>query len=341
MKLKAQASKEEAQADWECSAETNMKESVKQPSADAEAAEKQEEWTCKACTYLNPSENTACEICLTKKGEEYDPEQDNEENKEEEKKEEEEGADDEEEKKEEEEEPEKTQEEKESEIMANTDQKARWTEYLDFLTNLKKEEEGADDEEEVEEGEKIEGKMFTNTSLFRLLKNLHLMIVICGSQPDGYLVVQRFSNPHDLRLLVELSVEASLSNQVIVQKIFQAILKLDIPKEILDEAVRLAATTKYEGRQTRSKIAKLLAGGTKSKQSSLDFSESPFLQLIFSRIEKSRRALYTEKKKLMKGENSVLQESIRTIRALYTDPERNQGLRSLVNDAIKTALINM
>ena len=153
--------------------------------------------------------------------------------------------------------------------------------------------------------------------------------------------MQRFSNPQDLRLLVELSVEASIANQVIVQKIFQAILKLDIPKEILDEAVRLAAAAKYEGRQTRSKVAKLLAGGTKSKQSSLDFSESPFLQLIFNRIEKSRRALYNENKKLMKGEDSVLQESIRTIRVLYSDPERNQGLRALVNDAIKTALINM
>ena len=67
------------------------------------------------------------------------------------------------------------------------------------------------------------------------------------------------------------------------------------------------------------------------KQGSLDFSESLFLKFLFNRLEKSRKALYKSSSKEDHGLNSVICESIRTIRVLYTHPDKNTSLRKIVN----------
>ena len=74
-----------------------------------------------------------------------------------------------------------------------------------------------------------------------------------------------------------------------------------------------------------------------SKPSCLDFGESLFLKFFFRRIEKNRKALYEGNEDQYLGLSSVIEESIRTIRILFTEPEKNQGLRKIVNIAIKKA----
>ena len=78
-----------------------------------------------------------------------------------------------------------------------------------------------------------------------------------------------------------------------------------------------------------------------NKNSSLDFSESLFLKFLFNRLEKSRKALYKSSLAEDHGLNSVVSESIRTIRILYTEPDKNVGLRKIVNSAFTSALMSI
>ena len=142
--------------------------------------------------------------------------------------------------------------------------------------------------------------MYSETSLFRILKSLEQLIAFSQLSSEGYQIVQKFSNPQNLKHIIEMSVESSMSNQILIQKIFQQIIKLDLPKSILDESVRLAQQQKKDGKRT-NKVAKIL-----QRESSLDFSGSLFLQFLFNRLEKSRKALYDKSKAEKFGLNSVV-----------------------------------
>ena len=95
--------------------------------------------------------------------------------------------------------------------------------------------------------------------------------------------------------------------------------------------MRLATIQDTPGGKTKT-VKKLL-----SKPSCLDFGDCLFLKLFFHRIEKSRKVLYKQGKTQQYGLNSVIEESIRTIRIVFTEPDKNQSLRKLVNVAIKKA----
>ena len=76
-------------------------------------------------------------------------------------------------------------------------------------------------------------------------------------------------------------------------------------------------------------------------KSCLDFEKSLFLKFLFARIEKTRVALYKASKFEKQGLNSVMSESVRTIRCLYTEPEKNSGLRNIVNGAFSSSLLSI
>ena len=61
----------------------------------------------------------------------------------------------------------------------------------------------------MEEDEKIEGTMFSEISLFVIIKNLDQLISLSTASQEGYSIVQRFSNPENLKHLMELAVETS------------------------------------------------------------------------------------------------------------------------------------
>ena len=82
--------------------------------------------------------------------------------------------------------------------------------------------------------------MFTETSLFRIIKQLDLLATLSGDSEESYQIVQRFSDPSNLKNIIELTVEASPQNQIVVQRILQQILRLDLPQQILDQAVDMA-----------------------------------------------------------------------------------------------------
>ena len=63
------------------------------------------------------------------------------------------------------------------------------------------------------------------------------LISLAGNATEGFEVVKNFINPSNLQQLIELSVQTSIRNQVLIQKIMQRIIQLDLPKQIYDQAV--------------------------------------------------------------------------------------------------------
>jgi len=83
-----------------------------------------------------------------------------------------------------------------------------------------------------------------------------------------------------------------------------------------------------------NKVARLLL-----KNSALSIEQSPFLKFLFNRVESSRRALHKASKAEKPGLNSVLNEIVRTVRVLFTDSDRNEGLRKIIFEALTDSLM--
>ena len=70
------------------------------------------------------------------------------------------------------------------------------------------------------------------------------MISLSLEGSEGFEIIQRFSDPDNLKYLIELSIDTCPRNQILIQKMFQSILKLNLPQSILDDSVRLAQDQK-------------------------------------------------------------------------------------------------
>lgn len=108
------------------------------------------------------------------------------------------------------------QAEEERLIMEEKDPKTRFNRYLTFLLTVQAPD--GSDKDKADDGQ-IEGSMYTEASLFRIIKLLDQMITISQVSDQGYQIVQNFSNPENLRHIIELAVEASTQNQILIQKI--------------------------------------------------------------------------------------------------------------------------
>jgi hypothetical protein len=64
--------------------------------------------------------------------------------------------------------------------------------------------------------------------------------------PRALGLVQSVSLPHHLQYLIELSVEGMPQIQIVVQKLFQSMMRLDLPSEVYEEAVTLAKSRNVE-----------------------------------------------------------------------------------------------
>lgn len=162
----------------------------------------------------------------------------------------------------------------------------------------------------------------------RIINAMDYVISLAGDTSEGFEAVKAFSNPQNLQKLIEVSVLASVRNQVMVQKMLQQLLMLDLGQIIFDQAVKLAAE-KNEG---ENKIAEIL-----NQDSCLKFEGSVFLQFLFNRMQVTRKTLYAEKK-AKSGLNSVMREQMRTVRLLFTHLDRNESLRKTVLNTLELAL---
>ena len=109
---------------------------------------------------------------------------------------------------------------------------------------------------------------------------------------------------------------------MLVLQILQHVLKLNLPKEILEEAVERALMPGQSSGGANS-VKEIL-----SNQVFLEFKNSAFLQLMFNLLLKSRDSIYQKNVNEKPFVSSVINEIQRSIRILFTQgEERNQELR--------------
>lgn len=76
-------------------------------------------------------------------------------------------------------------------------------------------------------------------------------------------------------------------------------------------------------------------------ESTVQIENSTFLQFIFNRLASIRKILYQAGASDKVGVNSVVSESIRTIRTLFTHADINMDLRDIFNDSFIFSLENL
>ena len=174
--------------------------------------------------------------------------------------------------------------EREKEIIQIENKKHRCSEYLSYLSEFKTIE---DDEQNLRAEFEVQGHIYSETSLFRILRMLDQMISLSLEGSEGFEIIQRFSDPDNLKFLIELSIDTCPRNQILIQKMFQSILKLNLPQSMLDDSVRLAKNQKHTPEQP-NKVLELL-----DMETEVQLEGSIFLEFLFNRLAKSRKTLYT------------------------------------------------
>jgi hypothetical protein len=114
-------------------------------------------------------------------------------------------------------------------------------------------------------------------------------------------------------------------------------LRLEIPSQVLEDAVQLAKKRKTDSEigHVANEVARLL-----EQDNAVTFSKSSFLQLIYSKIEEARLSIYSIDNENFHGQNAAIFEQARTFRVLFTHPTKNEELRTLVQDELRKVMLN-
>jgi hypothetical protein len=86
--------------------------------------------------------------------------------------------------------------------------------------------------------------LYSESFLLRLLKLVEIFTSIANTSSHPLSMVQRIANPYHLSSLLHLLILASPTVKICVLKIIQNIIKLSIPAEIFEEAVRVLVRDK-------------------------------------------------------------------------------------------------
>lgn len=167
----------------------------------------------------------------------------------------------------------------------------------------------------------------------RIIVLLDQLINLSIASPDGFEVIKMVTDPKNLSLIFELSVQSSIRNQILIQRVLQKILQLDLPQQIYDEAISKA---QHKKGGSENKVAGILTAKT-----CMQIPESPFLQFLLNRLWTTRCSLYEEDTRQTAGLNSVMQEQLRTIRLIFTDSNKNAELRKALNESIFLAFLDL
>ena len=177
----------------------------------------------------------------------------------------------------------------------------------------------------------VRGEPYSEYALTEIVNSMEQLISISAAQTDSFEIIKCFSNPKNLQLLIQLSVTGPIRTRLMVWKILQQLMALDLPQQTFDEAVTKSAAQERQGQKNR--VADTLA-----IQSTLDLKKSPFLQFIFNRQQLARENLYNIQR-LSQEEINELQEQLKTVRQLFVDTTKNSGMRKLANEQTRDAFM--
>ena len=129
--------------------------------------------------------------------------------------------------------------------------------------------------------------------------------------------------PNKIRLLIELFVESNPVVSQLVLRVFQILLRMDLPQEIFESAIQAACKSDQANKPTA--VSKLL-----SMKCVLSFPQSKFLQLLVNTTQ--RIVVKTHKRDSLAQFDYwyVAMEAARTLRIFQIYPEKNCNLRKML-----------
>ena len=158
---------------------------------------------------------------------------------------------------------------------------------------------------EIQKPQGDEGRLYSALNLQRIVGLLDFFFSLAEISPRALDLVAPALFPKTLQYLIELSVEGMPQIQILCHKLFQSMLRLEIPGQVFEDAVTLAKNRKVNNDlgQVQNEVARLL-----NQTNAVKFESSSFLQLIYSKIEESRLAIYSVDNENFHGQNAAIFE---------------------------------
>ena len=121
-------------------------------------------------------------------------------------------------------------------------------------------------------------------------------------------------------------------------RIFQDLMKLDFPTEILDRAVEISvkAAANGNGRAVDKEVSETLQAS-----SCLDLSNVPFFRLIYNMILRTHETIYADNLTANKGRHALSLELTRVFKSLPQNGEKNLFVQKLIASKIKETLLRI
>ena len=180
--------------------------------------------------------------------------------------------------------------------------------------------------------------MYHETFLFKILGMMDFYSSLSKASPSSLAFVQQFANPQKLNILIQLLMGCLSKGKIIILRIFQDLMKLDFPIEILDKAVNISVKNAEAGSGNKldEEVAKLL-----EYESNLDLSNLPFIKLIYNMILKVQQTVWKDRETLNKGSHVLTQELVRIFKSLSQNGDKNLFIQKIVQSKIKESLLKI
>ena len=169
---------------------------------------------------------------------------------------------------------------------------------------------------------------------YRVLMQLEQVVGLAEKSALINSLLQDSMNPQKLQQLVELLAQAHPVTQQLALRIFQVLLRMELPQELFEEAVAAAARVDPRGLPTR--LATLLA-----YEGVLSFPESSFLQLLANSVQVVIEKQNTRGNDVKNQLVSTAHEAGRTLRVLQELPGKNQELARVFKERLSAALLRL
>ena len=162
--------------------------------------------------------------------------------------------------------------------------------------------------------------LYHDSFFHRLLGMMDFYAGLAQVSPSALALVEQFADPEKLNLLVKFLIAGLSAGRLLILRIFQGLMKLDFPSEILDRAVEISCRkAKVDTPDPVDvKVAELVNLDTK-----LDLSQLAFFKMIYSMILKAQGAIWSESSSAAAGLHVVSLELARVFRSLSNNGERN------------------
>jgi len=178
-------------------------------------------------------------------------------------------------------------------------------------------------------------QLYQESFLQRLLRLVEFFSSVAVDNSDALSMIQRIANPQQLQTLLRLLISGTPKVKVVVLKVLQNLIKLDIPVEIFEHAVELC-NSDSEDSATRE-VRRIL-----DISSCVDFKDCHFLRLLFNYLLDSRSVMWFEDRSTQQGQYAVTNELAKTFRVVFQyGDDKNVFWQRVISKELKRMLLQI